>query len=205
VRTALARQLKRVLADEQNEVLHRLGQRNASLAVDDVLRWSSAASRYVPGGGRGPPVGGGHRGRALPVRSGRRGAARRAGGPLGPRPLPRHPRGRAGRPAAGAALGEPRGGGRRGRGGRDRAGDLPRVEGPDRRARRGPGPHRVRTRGLRRAQPGHAGVLGAGPVRAGLPRRGGQRPGRPGAGRRALPDGSSVCPRVPRVPMPPRD
>jgi cell division septum initiation protein DivIVA len=37
VRTALARQLKRVLADEQNEVLHRLRQRNASLAVDDVL------------------------------------------------------------------------------------------------------------------------------------------------------------------------
>ena len=37
VRIALARQLKRVLADEQNEVLHRLRQRNASLAVDDVL------------------------------------------------------------------------------------------------------------------------------------------------------------------------
>jgi cell division septum initiation protein DivIVA len=37
VRTALARQLKRVLADEQNEVLHRLRQRNASLAVDEVL------------------------------------------------------------------------------------------------------------------------------------------------------------------------
>ena len=37
VRTALARQLKRVLADEQNEVLHRLRQRNTSLAVDDVL------------------------------------------------------------------------------------------------------------------------------------------------------------------------
>ncbi len=37
VRTALARQLKRVLADEQNEVLHRLRQRNASLATDDVL------------------------------------------------------------------------------------------------------------------------------------------------------------------------
>ena len=37
VRTALARQLKRVLADEQNEVLDRLRQRNASLAVDDVL------------------------------------------------------------------------------------------------------------------------------------------------------------------------
>jgi cell division septum initiation protein DivIVA len=37
VRTALARQLKRVLADEQNDVLDRLRQRNASLAVDDVL------------------------------------------------------------------------------------------------------------------------------------------------------------------------
>ena len=37
VRTALARQLKRVLADEQNDVLDRLRQRNASLVVDDVL------------------------------------------------------------------------------------------------------------------------------------------------------------------------
>ena len=37
VRTALARQLKRVLADEQNEVLDRLRQRNASLDTDDVL------------------------------------------------------------------------------------------------------------------------------------------------------------------------
>jgi hypothetical protein len=37
IRTALARQLKRVLADEQNEVLDRLRQRNASIAVDAVL------------------------------------------------------------------------------------------------------------------------------------------------------------------------
>ena len=37
VRTTLSRQLKRVLADEQNEVLDRLRQRNASLAPDDVL------------------------------------------------------------------------------------------------------------------------------------------------------------------------
>jgi cell division septum initiation protein DivIVA len=37
VRAALARQLKRVLADEQNEVLDRLRQRSASLAADDVL------------------------------------------------------------------------------------------------------------------------------------------------------------------------
>jgi hypothetical protein len=37
VRVALARQLKRVLADEQNEVLDRLRQRSASLAADDVL------------------------------------------------------------------------------------------------------------------------------------------------------------------------
>ena len=37
VRTALARALKRVLADEQNEVLDRLRQRNASTAVEAVL------------------------------------------------------------------------------------------------------------------------------------------------------------------------
>ena len=37
IRTALARQLKRVLADEQNDVLDRLRQRNASIAVDAVL------------------------------------------------------------------------------------------------------------------------------------------------------------------------
>jgi cell division septum initiation protein DivIVA len=37
VRVALARSLKRVLADEQNEVLDRLRQRNASTAVDAVL------------------------------------------------------------------------------------------------------------------------------------------------------------------------
>jgi hypothetical protein len=37
VRTALSRALKRVLADEQNEVLDRLRQRNASTAVDAVL------------------------------------------------------------------------------------------------------------------------------------------------------------------------
>jgi hypothetical protein len=37
VRTALSRALKRVLADEQNEVLDRLRQRNASTAVDSVL------------------------------------------------------------------------------------------------------------------------------------------------------------------------
>jgi cell division septum initiation protein DivIVA len=37
VRTALSRALKRVLADEQNEVLDRLRPRNASTAVADVL------------------------------------------------------------------------------------------------------------------------------------------------------------------------
>jgi hypothetical protein len=39
---ALARQLKRVLADEQNEVLDRLRQRSASLAADDVLGAAAA-------------------------------------------------------------------------------------------------------------------------------------------------------------------
>ena len=37
VRVALARHLKRVLADEQNEVLDRLRQRSASLGADEVL------------------------------------------------------------------------------------------------------------------------------------------------------------------------
>ncbi len=36
-RTKLSRQLKRVLADEQNEVLDRLRQRNATTAADEVL------------------------------------------------------------------------------------------------------------------------------------------------------------------------
>jgi hypothetical protein len=42
VRVALARQLKRVLADEQNEVLDRLRQRSASLAANDVLGAAAA-------------------------------------------------------------------------------------------------------------------------------------------------------------------
>jgi cell division septum initiation protein DivIVA len=42
VRAALARQLKRVLADEQNEVLDRLRQRSASLTADDVLGTAEA-------------------------------------------------------------------------------------------------------------------------------------------------------------------
>ena len=42
VRAALARHLKRVLADEQNEVLDRLRQRSASLAADDVLGTAEA-------------------------------------------------------------------------------------------------------------------------------------------------------------------
>ncbi len=42
VQVALVRHLKRVLADEQNEVLDRLRQRSASLATDDVLGAATA-------------------------------------------------------------------------------------------------------------------------------------------------------------------
>ncbi len=42
VQVALVRHLKRVLADEQNEVLDRLRQRSASLAADDVLGAATA-------------------------------------------------------------------------------------------------------------------------------------------------------------------
>jgi hypothetical protein len=47
LRTRLSRQLKRVIADEQNDVLDQLRQRNASTATDDVLGTPDAhAGRY---------------------------------------------------------------------------------------------------------------------------------------------------------------
>jgi hypothetical protein len=111
VRIALARQLKRVLADEQNEVLHRLRQRNASLAVDDVLgaaalhgTYREAAEDHLWAAATA----------STPTWTARSCTPRwklaRSG------PVPRHPRGRLVVPLR-AALREPRGCGRRDRGG----------------------------------------------------------------------------------------
>ncbi len=205
MRIALARQLKRVLADEQNEVLHRLRQRNASLAVDDVL----GAAALHPGTYReaaedhlwAAATAGAHSlsdldGEELHAALEARSVLDRSLDTLEAElVVPLRARLSENLEAAGdgtEAAATVRATYREWKGRIDELGeDLVRTA-------YGRAAYAVLT-------PGHAGVLGAGPVRAGLPRRGGQRPGRRGAGRRAVPDGSSVCPRVPRVPMPPRD
>ena len=136
-----------------------------ALDADDVLGPADAHPGTLPGGGRGPALGGGDRRRARPLGPRRRGAACRPRGPLGARPQPRHPGGRARHAPPGPAHREPGGGGRRVGGDVAGPGHLPGVEGSDRRARGRPRAHRVRPGVVRRAGAGHAGVLGTRPVR----------------------------------------
>ena len=191
----LGRRLKRVLADEQNEVLDAL-RRGGTVEFSDVLPPPDEhADRYAIAASAGLDTAAEHGAEA--VGGGDGGVVRRAG---------RRHRAHPGRPAASPRPPLVRRCRRRPRGGhRAPARPLPRVEGPAHRPGRPPLRRgRLLARCGRRAAQGRGSALARRPVVRGVPRLRRQRAGRERRARRLVPDRRHAAPRAPGLPLPGR-